>query len=76
MSEFFRVNYDFTQPYDYFKCITIVNPKQAAFYCANGVKLRDVRLSKDRKDGSDVFLFYFYKEDTFEVYDAWCRKEH
>ena len=64
------------EKYDLFSCITIMNPKQAAFYVANKVPLQDIELSEDRKSHEPVFCFRFIRDDTRVVFDKWCtRKE-
>ena len=61
--------------YDLFSCLTIMNPRQAAFYVANGCPLQDIDLSEDRKTGEPVFCYLFIREQTKEVFDAWCRRK-
>lgn len=60
--------------YDLFSLITIMNPKQAAFYVANGVKLQEIELSTDRKTKEPVFCYQFIREQTRDVYDLWCKR--
>lgn len=62
------------QVYDLFNCITIMNPKQSAFYVANGCPLQDIDLSEDRKTGEPVFCYLFLRDQTRDVYDAWCKR--
>ena len=63
------------ETYDLFNIITIMNPKQAAFYAAHGCHLQDIDLSEDRKTGEPVFCFLFSRDQTKEVYDTWCKRK-
>lgn len=71
---FFRTNPTMSQPYDYFETITILNPRQAAFYMSKKVHLLDVRLGNDRETGEPILLYYFNKEETRSAYDEWCNR--
>lgn len=62
--------------YNLFGIIRILNPKQAAYYVNNGLELLDIENSFDRKTGDPVFVFYFDRESTRDVYDAWCKKKN
>ena len=76
MSEPYYKKSPFTgETYDLFNCITIMNPKQAAFYVANGVQLQDIDISEDRKTGEPVFCFLFTRDQTRDVFDAWCKRK-
>lgn len=59
--------------YDYFKCIKILNFSQAEFYIENGVELKDIIFQDDRRNGKKMLVFYFYKDETKEIYDKWCK---
>lgn len=61
--------------YNLFDCVVIMNPKQAAFYCANGCKLEELDLSEDRKTGEPVFCYIFLRDSSKKVYDAWCKRK-
>ena len=61
--------------YDLWSVIKILNPKQAAFYCSRGLELQDIEVSEDRKTKEPVFVYYFNKEDTKEVFDIWCKRK-
>ena len=72
--EFFRFSTVTGKSYNFFQCVKILNNKQAAFYMANGVELRDIRISKDKNDKA-CLVFYFYKNETKQAYDAWCKQK-
>lgn len=61
--------------YDLFAIIRIMNPRQAAFYLANGVELQDIEISEDRKNGDPVLCYFFNREDTKDVFDLWCKRK-
>ena len=72
---FYKTSETTGKTYDVFDGITIMNAWQAAFYCANGVELQDLKLSEDRKTGDPVFCYIFKREDTREAYDKWCKRK-
>lgn len=71
-SKFIRTTTVTGRSYDYFKTIKILNVSQAAFYMSKGVELKDVKQSED-KNGKPILVFYFYRDDTKEAYDLWCK---
>lgn len=74
-NEFYRISTVTGRSYDVFKTVKILNISQAAFYIYKNVELRDIRQSFDKKTNKPVLVFYFYKEDTYEAYDEWCRNK-
>lgn len=54
--------------YDPNEVIKILNCTQAGFYWANGVCPVDCYLGYNKK-----IVFLFYREETKEVYDLWCK---
>lgn len=55
--------------------ITIVNPKQCAYYLKNQVDLLDVQLGEDRKTGEPILLYLFKRSETREAFDKWCKQK-
>lgn len=35
----------------------------------------NVQLSKDKRTGEPVFVYLFFREDTKEAYDEWCKRK-
>lgn len=52
----------------------IVNPKQAKMYIKNRVFPIDLYTSCDR-DGNDILVYIFLREETQDVYKAWMAHE-
>lgn len=73
--EFYRRSTVTGRSYDVFKCVKLLNSKQCAFYLAENVPLRDIKLSTDRKTNEPILVYYFYKEDTKDAFDKWCRQK-
>ena len=73
MNESFYVTSNITnEKYDVFACVKLLNLQQCIYYLKRGVKLRDLKISEDRKTGLPCLVFYFYRDDTKEAYDEWC----
>lgn len=53
----------------------IINPSQAAFYVSRGCDLLAVKPSEDRKTGKPIFVFWFFREESKEAYDEWCKQK-
>lgn len=53
----------------------ILNYKQACFYASKGCDLLNVQLSKDRRTGEPVFVYWFSREETKAAYDEWCKRK-
>lgn len=60
--------------YDLFGVVRILNPIQAYYYLEQGVALQDIELSTSRGSNKPLMVFYFNRDDTKEVYDAWCKR--
>lgn len=56
------------QIYDTDRCVYILNTLQVYRYLAHDAKLLDVVLGENEK-----LCFVFNKQDTYELYDAWCK---
>ena len=65
--------------YDYFSkdYVRILNLQQIDFYINEfGITPIDVIISDDRKNpDKKVVLFVFKKDETYEAYDAWVKRE-
>lgn len=72
--EYFRLSTVTGKSYDVFKTVKILNIQQVCYYLSKNVELRDIRQSLD-KNGKAVLVFYFYKDDTKEAYDEWCKNK-
>lgn len=56
--------------YDPNKVVYILNTLQTYKYIENNAELLDVKLGFDNK-----LCFVFDKENTYELYDKWCKRE-
>lgn len=72
--EYFRLSTVTGKSYDVFRTVKILNIQQVCYYLSKNVELRDIRQSLD-KNGKAVLVFYFYKDDTKEAYDEWCKNK-
>ena len=61
--------------YDLWSVIKILNPKQAAFYMSQGLELKDLEVSEDRKTKEPILVYYFLKDETKEPFDIWCKRK-
>ena len=52
----------------------IINQLQAKMYIKNGVYPIDLYTSID-KNGNDIIVYIFLREDTKDVYQAWMNHE-
>lgn len=75
MEEYWKISDITGKRYNLFQIIRILNVKQAAYYSASGLDLLHIECSSDRKTGEPVYVFYFNREDTKDVYDKWCKKK-
>lgn len=73
--EFYRQSTVTGKSYDVFKTIKILNASQCAFYMHQGVELRDIKQSFDKKTGKPILVYYFYRDETKEAYDTWCKQK-
>jgi hypothetical protein len=57
--------------------IRILNPKQAAFYWANGVEPLDIYSSRSFDTNEPVIVYIFSRCQTQDtgVYDQWCKRK-
>ena len=58
------------RPYTIDEIIRIVNPKQRDLYIKHNVYPIDIYSSVD-KDGKDIIVNIFLKEDTQDLYQKW-----
>lgn len=72
--EFFRISTVTGKSYDVFKTIKIRNMNQAGAYMENDVFPVDIKIERT-SDNKRCLVFYFYKEETKDVYDRWCKYE-
>jgi len=65
------------KPRDYFptEVCRIVNPKQYLLYIKNGLYPLDIYTSVDEKTGNDIIVMIFYRETSYPLYQAWCKRE-
>ena len=61
--------------YNVFDTVIIMNPRQAAYYCHEGLELQDLEISDDRKTGEPVFCYIFLRSESRPYFDAWCKKK-
>lgn len=73
MNEYLRYSKVVGAKYNLFECVRITNLKQVYFYLENGIQLLDVYSGKD-KNNKPTLVFLFYKEDTKEIYEKWCKQ--
>ena len=55
--------------------VRILNMRQCAAFCSYGCKIVDVYPSVDYKTGVPIMVVLFFKNDTKEAYDLWCKHE-
>ena len=53
----------------------IVNPKQSMLYIKHRLFPIDMYTSIDAKTGNDILVMIFDKEESKELYQAWCNHE-
>lgn len=77
MEEFFKRSITTGRTYDIFSkdILHIINSKQASFYVSKGCDLLAVKLSEDRKTGEPIFVYLFFKSESYEAYDEWCKRK-
>lgn len=73
--EYYRESNITGTKYNIFDCVKILNMQQTAFYIKNNVMPIDIQTSRSKDDSKDVLVFLFIRENTKEVYDAWCRQK-
>ena len=71
MEEFFRYSRLTGKKYNIFECVKIYNMSQAMAYFYNGVLPVDIKIGESKTTGKPIFIFYFIKEETKDVYEAW-----
>lgn len=64
-------------PMDYYAkdVARIINPKQQTLYIKHKVYPIDIYTSIDERTGNDITVMIFLKEESSEVYRAWCNHE-
>lgn len=60
------------RPYTIDEVVRIVNPKQRDLYVKYEVYPIDIYPSVD-KDGKDITVYIFLKEETQDLYQKWCK---
>ncbi len=58
--------------YDPSKCVRILNSLQACKYMKHQCLPLDMYPSIDFKTGQDVIVYIFDREESKELYSAWC----
>lgn len=58
--------------YDPTKCVRILNSLQACKYIKNQCLPLDIYPSIDFKTGQDVLVYLFDREESKQLYSAWC----
>lgn len=54
------------------KCVRILNSLQACKYIKNQCLPLDIYPSIDFKTGQDVLVYLFDRDESKELYSAWC----
>lgn len=54
--------------------VRILNMQQVAYYLSQELVPLDVCVSED-KNGKKILVYLYYKEDTKEAFDRWCRRD-
>ena len=67
------INMYHTSRYKKDDIISILNPKQAAFYWSRGLEPIDIYPSVDLK-GNPVIVFVFKRSETKELFTEWCER--
>ena len=55
--------------------VRLLNPKQAAFYWANGVEPLDIYISRNFVTEEPCIVYIFSREDTKDVYEKWLQQK-
>ena len=65
------------RPRDYLtsEVCRIIDPKQQRLYIKHGVFPIDIYTSIDAKTEADIVVMIFLKEETKDLYSAWCNYE-
>ena len=71
MEEYLRYSRLTGKKYNVFECVKIYNMNQAMAYFDNGVLPVDIKIGENKSTGKPIFIFYFIKEETKDVYEAW-----
>ena len=53
----------------------IINPKQYMLYIKNGLFPIDIYTSVDGKTGNDIVVMIFGRQESYDLYQAWCKHE-
>lgn len=70
-----KLTFTTTKELDFDDNITILNPKQAAFYMVEkGIDLIKCIGSRDKNTGEPIVLFVFKKSETQEAYAEWIAR--
>lgn len=54
--------------------VRLVNLRQIEYYCENNVMPVDIYISRDFKTNKPIVCFLFLRDETKDVYDAWCKR--
>lgn len=54
--------------------VRILNMQQVAYYLSQDLVPLDVCVSED-KNGKKILVYLYYKSDTKEAFDRWCRRD-
>lgn len=55
--------------------VRILNPKQASFYWARGIKPWSIYPSKDLRTDEPIIVFLFSRSKTKELYEEWQNRK-
>lgn len=61
--------------YDPARCVRILNSLQACKYIKAQCFPLDIYTSIDQKTGQDVLVFLFDRNESKDLYTAWCNHE-
>lgn len=61
--------------YDPARCVRILNSLQACKYIKAQCLPLDIYTSIDQKTGQDVLVFLFDRNESKDLYTAWCNHE-
>lgn len=54
--------------------VRILNMQQVAYYLSQDLIPIDVCVSED-KNGKKILVYLYYKSETQEAFDRWCRRD-
>ena len=76
MEEYIKISKLTGKRYNIFdpNIVRIFNMRQVAYYLSQDLIPLDVCVSED-KNGKKILVYLYYKNDTKEAFDCWCRGE-